>query len=142
MVGRLGLLRCSIDRFWLLSAHREHLSILGVPGERGPRHGRLWHSAVAEDFLQASSRRVVPSLWRANPHLILHLHSEVVFTAEFHCLESFIVYDEFAHFDSIKRFMHLSRWPLLSKPLIVNPVALLGDREGLAMLDALLDRIL
>ena len=38
--------------------------------------------------------------------------------------------------------MHLSRWPLLSKPLIINPVALLGDREGLAMLDALLDRIL
>ena len=51
IVGRLGLLRCSIDCFWFLSAQRECLSILGVPGERGPRYGRLWNSAVAEDFL-------------------------------------------------------------------------------------------
>ena len=38
--------------------------------------------------------------------------------------------------------MNLTRWSLLNKPLIINPVALLGEREGLAMLDTLLDRIL
>ena len=102
MIGRLGFLRCIIYCFWILNAQRKHLPMLRVPGERGPRHSRLWHSTVAEDFLKTSSRRIVPGLWRANSCMILHLHSEVVFTSDFHCFESFVIYDEFAHFDTIK----------------------------------------
>ena len=38
--------------------------------------------------------------------------------------------------------MHLAHRPLFIKPLIINSVALLRYRQGLAMFDALLYRIL
>ena len=47
MVGRLDLLGCSIYRLWLQGAQRKPLSVLGVPGEGGPRHSRLGYSAIA-----------------------------------------------------------------------------------------------